>query len=352
MVEQKPSKLFGGQRIQRHKQGYPSNIGAENEPCWNASLLPPGVDLRPKLGFGAAVSVNTIGQPRVINGIPRFCEGDNYTNSFGFQWNRFTETQVAQAREIADFSERRLFAATGWSPEHLDGLDILEVGSGAGRFSRPILQRTSANLYSVDYSSAVEANLKNNGAIAPDRFHLFQASIYELPFPDDSFDKTFCLGVLQHTPDFEASVRALVAKTKPGGEIVVDFYSVRGWWTKLHAKYLLRPFTRRMDNARLLRLIDRHVDRLIAAYSLFEKVRLRPLTRFLPLVDIGRTFPAGLSPSQVREWAVLDTFDMFSPEFDQPQRIEAVAAMFERAGADVTFAGQTEVGAVVRGVKR
>ena len=55
----------------------------------------------------------------------------------------------------------------------------------------------------------------------PERFHLFQASIYEMPFPDNSFHKVFCLGVLQHTPDFEQSIQSLVQKAKTGGEIVV-----------------------------------------------------------------------------------------------------------------------------------
>ena len=296
--------------------------------------------------------VQIIGNPRVVNDIPRFCEDENYTENFGFQWNRFAETQVAQAATIADFSEQRLFSSTKWKPDELAGLDILEVGSGAGRFSRPILQRTKGNLYSVDYSNAVEANLKNNGTIAPERFHLFQASVYEMPFPDNSFDKTFCLGVLQHTPDLEASVRALVAKTKPGGEIVVDFYPIRGWWTKIHAKYLLRPFTRRMDNARLLGLIEANIDWLIGAYRFLERIKMQPMTRFLPIVDIRGTFPAGLSATQVREWAILDTFDMYSPDFDSPQRIETVAAMFERGGANVTFAGNISTGgAVVRAVK-
>jgi len=53
---------------------------------------------------------------------------------------------------------------------------------------------------------------------------------------------------------------------------------------------------------------------------------------------------------------VLDTFDMLSPEYDNPQRIGTVAKMFERAGAEVTFAGFVDNGtgraAVVRAVKR
>ena len=291
----------------------------------------------------------------IIGGIPRFCEIENYTSSFGRQWNLFQSTQIDREGVEGEPSKFRLFAETGWNADELKGADVLEVGSGAGRFSRVVLQSTAANLFSVDYSTAVEANLRNNGAIAPHRFHLSQASIYELPFPDDRFDKVFCLGVLQHTPDFEASVRALVAKARPGGEIVVDFYAVRGFWTKLHAKYLLRPVTRRMSQERLLKVIDHNADWMIKASQLLQRSGLGVLRRFLPVVDISGTMPAGLRPEQLREWVVLDTFDMFSPAFDNPQRIEAVAKMFERSGARVTFAGEVDSGtgkaAVVRAVK-
>jgi SAM-dependent methyltransferase len=289
----------------------------------------------------------------VLNGIPRICELENYSGSFGLQWNRFATTQLQ--REGDRQSEQRFFLETGWRPEDLAGQDVLEVGSGAGRFTRVVLERTSARLWSVDYSTAVEANLANNGSIAPERLNLFQASIYELPFPDGSFDKVFCLGVLQHTPDVEASVRALVAKAKPGGEIVIDFYPIRGWWTKLQAKYLLRPFTRRMSHERLLALIDRNIDWLIRTHRLLTLNHLGVLTRFLPVADLRLVLPAGLSAELEREWAVLDTFDMFSPEFDQPQRVAAVAQMFRRCGAEVTFAGFVAHGlcsaAVVRAVR-
>lgn len=291
----------------------------------------------------------------LIGGIPRFCEVENYTSSFGRQWNKFQATQIDREGIAGEPSRIRFFAETGWTPDELTGADVLEVGSGAGRFSKVVLEATRANLFSVDYSSAVEANWRNNGAIAPGRFHLAQASIYEMPFADDRFDKVFCLGVLQHTPDFEASVQALVRKAKPRGEIVVDFYAVRGFWTKLNAKYLLRPITKRMSHERLLALVDRNADRLIAASRLLQRNGLGVLRRFLPVVDIDGTMPPGLSAKQLREWVVLDTFDMFSPAYDNPQRIEAVAKMFERAGATVTFAGNVDCGtaqaAVVRAVK-
>ena len=151
-------------------------------------------------------------------------------------------------------------------------------------------------------------------------FHLFQASVYELPFPDDSFDRRFASGCFNTRRISTGRSKRSVRKTKPGGEIVVDFYAIRGFWTKLHAKYLLRPLTRRMPHATLLRLVNGNVDWLMKTAAFLRKARLGPLTRFLPLVDLT-TLPSGLTAAQQREWAVLDTFDMFSPEHDRPQRI-------------------------------
>jgi SAM-dependent methyltransferase len=290
----------------------------------------------------------------IIAGVPRICEASNYTENFGKQWNLFASTQIDDPQAGQTLSERRFFAESGWTPEELSNLDVLEVGSGAGRFSRVLLNRTQARLWSVDYSTAVEANMKTNGVIAPERFNLFQASIYELPFPDNSFDRVFCFGVLQHTPDFEKSVAELIAKAKTGGKIAVDFYARRHALSTVNAKYMLRPVTRRMPHDRLLKLIDRNLDWMMGASDAMNRIGLGMLTRFLPLVDL-RFVPAELTAQQRREWALLDTFDMFSPEYDQPQRIKDVAAMFERHGAKVSFADYVDLDgsrpAVVRGEK-
>jgi hypothetical protein len=111
-----------------------------------------------------------------------------------------------------------------------------------------------------------------------------------------------------------------------------------------------------MPHDRLLRLIDRNADWMIRLSGALDRARLGALRRFLPVCDIGGTVPKGLDRAKLREWVVLDTFDMFSPEYDNPQRIADVAAMFERSGADVTFADFVRFGtnsaAVVRAVRR
>ena len=292
----------------------------------------------------------------VIKNIPRFCEASNYADSFGFQWNKFEKIQLDGESNSFDISKRRFFQETNWTAQNLDGKDILEVGSGAGRFSKVILLNTSANLWTIDYSNAVEVNYKNNSSIRPENFNIFQASIYEMPFPDNSFDYIFCFGVLQHTPNFELSLDALVSKLKRGGELVVDFYPINGWWTKIHAKYILRPITKRMDRSRLLRLISLNIGWLIVFAKFLRYSRLSFLSRFLPIVDLS-TIPPSLTPEEFREWVVLDTFDMFSPEHDHPRRIKDVKSFLEKKGLGVTFAGkvkysEADSAAVVRGIKQ
>jgi len=293
----------------------------------------------------------------IIKGVARISKLENYTENFGMQWNKFDKTQFDNVSDGLNLSSQRFFASTRWDQEDLSGKFILEVGSGAGRFSKVVLEETDAVLYSVDYSDAVTANYKNNNQIAPERFHLFQASVYEMPFPDNSFDKVFCFGVLQHTPDFDASVKALIRKVKPGGEIVVDFYPIKGWWTKLNAKYILRPITKKMSHKRLLDLIEKNVDWLMNAYYVLDRIGLGFLTRFLPICNIKDSFPKSLTKEKLREWTILDTFDQYSPEYDNPQRIADVVGMFERYGVRVTFSGFEKFGegmtaSVVRGIKK
>jgi len=292
----------------------------------------------------------------IINDIPRFVELKNYAENFSFQWDKFAKTQLDQDEKGFVFSKKRFFAETLWEHEDLSGKNILEVGSGAGRFSRVVLEKTMGTLYSVDYSEAVETNKKNNQNIAPKRFNLFQASIDELPFPDNLFDKVFCLGVLQHTPNFERSVKCLIDKVMVGGEVVVDFYPINGWWTKIHAKYILRPLTKRMSHESLLNLIEKNIDWLIKTHFLLHRLHLGLLTRFLPVCDIKGCIPSELDAKDTREIAILDTFDQYSPEYDNPQKIKTVAKMFQKHGAEVTFAGRVSIhdtmyATVVRAVK-
>ena len=74
----------------------------------------------------------------------------------------------------------------------------------------------------VDPSHAV---LTAQGFLADlENVRLTQAGVDELPFPNESFDFVFSLGVLHHVPDTRAAMRRCVEKLKPGGYFLVYLY--------------------------------------------------------------------------------------------------------------------------------
>ncbi len=291
----------------------------------------------------------------MVGGAYRVVQDSNYTDNFGFQWNKFQQVQLDHLSG-SGITDERFFKATGWTPESMQGNLVLEAGCGAGRFTSVVLKNVKdLQLHSFDFSDSVTANFKNNGP--DDRLHLFQASIYEMPFAKGSFEKIFCFGVLQFTPDPEKSVDCLIEMLAPGGELVVDFFPKKGWWTKVHAKYIFRPFTSRINHVRLLSMIERNIDWLMTCYDFFAKLGLNKLVnRFLPICDIATTIPADLTKEQRRQWAILDTFNMLSPAYDKPQRMEDVKKRFLKHGLTsvegeiVQYAGDNSV-QVVRGKK-
>lgn len=289
--------------------------------------------------------------------ILRFTNKKNYTSSFGYQWNKFSKTQLLDNKNLfKKINYQRFFNSTNWKKKELKGQKILEVGCGAGRFSRVILNSTKAKLYSIDYSTAVDANYTNNYKKKfKERFFLFQSSVYSMPFKNNIFDKVFCFGVLQHTPDAQRAIFSMAKKIKIGGEIVVDFYPLKSFYTFLHAKYLFRLVTKKISNEKLFQIINNYIDIMIEIYFFLKKVGLGFFTRFLPIVDIHNTLP-NLEKKKLRENIVLDTFDMLSPKYDNPLKFSKIIKIFDKLNIKVNFHGFIEYGnkfkvAVIRGIK-
>ena len=249
----------------------------------------------------------------VVDGIPRFVPAENYAATFGFQWNRFRRTQLDSHSGVA-VSRDRFVRETNWSAETLTGKLVLDVGCGAGRFAEIALS-LGATVVAVDYSRAVDACRAN---LSSDRLHVVQADIYQLPFATESFDAVYSLGVVQHTPDVERAVKALVAPLKPGGDLVVDVYR-KHWKGWLHPRMWLRPVTTRMDAGRLFRIVERATPAMLRISNTVGAIPVvgRQLRRIVPVANHAGLLP--LSPAQLEEWAILDTFDWLSPAYDQPQ---------------------------------
>ncbi len=253
----------------------------------------------------------------VVDNIPRFVPSDNYSESFGFQWNIHQKTQL-DSYTSTNISLDRLKSAAGWHslPDLRDEI-ILEAGSGSGRFTE-ILSKTNANLITFDYSSAVDANYRNNSH--QKNIVFFQGSIFEMPFKTGIFDRVFCLGVIQHTHDPKLAFFRLVDMVKSGGYIYVDIYT-KSLIHLLHWKYLLRPITKKITQKKLYNFISLVVPKLIPLSIFFTNFLGRFGSRLVP---IKQFHSLGLNPEINREWAILDTFDMYSPSYDNPASLNGV----------------------------
>ena len=80
----------------------------------------------------------------IIDDIPRFVSGDNFASSFGLQWNTFRKIQL-DSYTGTNMSEDRVKIALPFPIESINGLKVLEVGAGAGRFTE-ILLKYGANV--------------------------------------------------------------------------------------------------------------------------------------------------------------------------------------------------------------
>lgn len=280
----------------------------------------------------------------IINQIPRFVELENYSSSFGFQWNYFDKTQVDQHNKTS-ISHSRFFRSTQWEKESLKGSKVLEVGSGSGRFTQ-ILLEAGANVYSFDYSNAVESNAKNNGHYK--NLILCQASVYEIPFAKKYFDKICCLGVIQHTPDVEKSFACMLEHLKPGGEIVIDVYA-NTFKTKFYSKYWVRYFTKKVNKIQLLNFIKWYIPIWMPISTIFLKIPFfgKFLAQIIPICNYSRQFPT-LSKKQLEEWAILDTFDMLSPEYDNPQKYSTLRKWIKKYNLEEIYIKRGDNGFVLK----
>lgn len=261
--------------------------------------------------------------------VPRFVAEEFYSESFGFQWNRFARTQLDSASGTT-WSRETFVQKTGWFLADLRGKRVLDAGCGMGRFAE-VCADAGAEVHAVDLSTAVDAAFRNLGHRPNVRF--YQADIMNLPFPAESFDFIYSIGVLHHTPDTRAAFLRLPPLLKSGGAVAVWVYS--------------RETKSPWGSERLRRLTP----------SISKSVLLKACKIAIPLYHIHRlrrvgTVTFALLPTSMHpdpEWRWLDTFDWYAAKYQWKHTHEEVEAWFREAGLTEIRRGEFPV--AVRGTR-
>lgn len=274
---------------------------------------------------------------RIRGGVPRFVRDDGYSQSFGLQWNRFARVQLDSATGVRRSADR-FQQEVSWSDD-IAGRWVIDAGCGSGRFAE-IAGGKGANVIAVDLSSACDA-AHANLSTSPN-IHVIQADLRRLPLRRDLIDSLYSIGVLQHTPNPLESACQLVATLPPGGRFAFTIYG-RQPWTRFYSKYWWRPLTRRLPPGLLLAAIERAMPVAFPITSVaFDLPGVGRALRFLVPVA---NYPTGdVLPRSIRyDEAILDTFDMLSPRYDNPVTRAEVEAALAGSASDVTFTSDIPV---------
>jgi SAM-dependent methyltransferase len=127
-----------------------------------------------------------------------FSESDGYERFMG-RWSRRLAPQFVA------------FARVG------EGDRVLDVGSGTGALSFAAAAVRSASVTGVDPSAAYVRYAQDHAD--DDRVRFEVADARALPFPDDAFDRTLSMLVLNFVADPAAALREMIRATRPDGVV-------------------------------------------------------------------------------------------------------------------------------------
>ena len=122
-----------------------------------------------------------------------------------------------------DFMSRRTLESHGsfFIPVLADGMSVLDCGSGPGTITCDFAQRIpDGRVVGVDADESQIALASNTARTRGLRNVEFrEASAYELPFPDESFDAVFSHALLEHLGEPDRAISEIRRVLKPGGSV-------------------------------------------------------------------------------------------------------------------------------------
>ena len=245
---------------------------------------------------------------------------------FGLEWQTFDQSELSEKERKLQFDS--YFSIFPWAslPPSATGFD---AGCGSGRWAFLVAPQVG-HLHCIDPSSAIDVARNNLKHLTNCTFH--RATVSDMPFPENSMDFGYSVGVLHHIPDTQKGIMDCVAKLKRGAPLLVYLYYAfdnQPAWFRMawKASNLVRHLICRLPHR-----LKRFLSELIAICVYFPLARLAGL---LEKVDLPiHSWP--LSAYRNRSFYSMrtDALDRFGTKLERRFTKLEILSMMEKAGLE------------------
>lgn len=198
-----------------------------------------------------------------------------------------------------------------------EGLDVLDLGSGTGRWLRIFHELGAKSITAVEPSPAIEVAKKNAAGLDKISFH----NVTGDRLPDGPYDVVYSYGVIHHIPEPDPVIQRAYEVLKPGGRLVIWLYGRENNGLYLAFLRTLRFITVPMADKWLGRASSAIVP-LVRAYSRICRVAPLPLRGYM------REFVDRVDDYTLKHVV----YDQLDPHYAKYYRRQEALELVERAG--------------------
>jgi len=169
---------------------------------------------------------------------------------FGGLWEPYDRQLFEES--VALFHRR--LDLIGFDKEFFRGKVVLDAGCGGGRNTVAMAQLGAAEAHGIDISATGIEDATRRARNYP-QARFLQASVENIPYPDQTFDVVWCAGVLMHTGHDDKVLEELARVIKPGGLLYMLVYATGGLrWPLIK---LVRPVAAQIGQDLMEQAIER-----------------------------------------------------------------------------------------------